>query len=93
MTPAKGQGSSRRKGKKIASNDLATKVIVKEAPHSESEHSDEEEGHRNPGSECAPLIDPWYDTHTHFPKVSGEYVPPPPSHVWLSLYCRNTEIS
>ena len=44
-------------------------------------------------SECTPLIDPWYDTHSHFPKMPGEYLPPPLSHVWLSLCRHNTEIS
>ena len=93
MTPAKGQGSSHHKGKEIAFDDLATKDVGEEAPYSKSKRSNEEEGRRDPNSECAPLIDPWYDTHTHFPKMPGEYVPPPPGCVWLSLCRRNTEIS
>ena len=61
----------------IASDDLAIKDVGEEAPHSESERSDEEERHHDPDSECAPFIDPWYDTHTHFPKVPSEYLPLP----------------
>ena len=41
------------------------------------EYSEEEEGSRDPDSECAPLIDPWYDTHMHFLTVPGDYLPPP----------------
>ena len=62
--------------------------------YSESDHSDEEEAHRAFDSECAPLINPWYDIHAHFPKVPGDYTPPlPPSHVWLALCRHNTDIS
>ena len=39
------------------------------------------------------LIDPWYDTHAHFPKVLGEYMPLPLSYVWLALCHHNTKIS
>ena len=59
----------------------------------ESEGSDEEEGGHDLGSECAPLIYPWYFAHAHFPKVSGEYLPPPPGRVWLSIFRRNMEVS
>ena len=65
----------------------------KGAPLSESERSEDEEGSHDPDSECAPLIDPWYDAHTHFPMVPDDYLPPPPSHVWLSIYRLNTEVS
>ena len=37
------------------------------------------------------LIDPWYDVHSHFPKVPDDYTPPPPGRVWLALCRRNTE--
>ena len=40
MMPAKGQGSSRCKGKEITSDDPATKDVGKEAPYSELERSD-----------------------------------------------------
>ena len=80
MSPAKGEGSSRRKGKEIASDDPATKNVSEDAPHFESERSDEEEGRHDLDSVCAPLIDPWC-------------LPPLPSHVWLSIYCRNTKVS
>ena len=46
-----------------------------EAPYFESDRSEEEEGSHDPGSECPPLIDPWYDTHLHFPVVLGDYSP------------------
>ena len=72
MMPTKSQGSSRHKGKEIASNDPATRDVGEEVAHSESNHFDEEEARCDPDSECAPLIDLWYDTHTHFPKVPGE---------------------
>ena len=43
MTLAKGQSSSHRKGKEVASNDPATRDVGKEALHFESERFDEEE--------------------------------------------------
>ena len=73
MTLAKGQSSSRRKGKEVASNDPATRDVGEEALHFESECSDEEEAWCNPVNECTPLINPWYDTHAHFPKVPWVY--------------------
>ena len=92
MTPMKGQSSSRRKGKDVVSNTPATYDEGKEAVCSKSDSSDEEES-RNPlDSECAPLIDPWYDVHSHFPKVPS-YTPPLPSRVWLALCRHNTEAS
>ena len=62
------------------------------APYSESDHSEEEEGGRDSGSECPPLIDPWYDTHIHFLVVPDDYSPLPSSHVWLSIYRRDTKV-
>ena len=93
MSPAKGEGSSHRKGKEISSDDLATKNIGEDAPFSKLEGFDEEERGCDSHSECAPLIDPWYDAHAYFPKVSGEYLPPPLSRVWLSICYRNMEVS
>ena len=46
--------------------------------YSESDYFDEEEAQRDPDSECAPLIDPWYDIHPHFPKIPGDYAPSRP---------------
>ena len=93
MTLAKSQGSSHRKGKEIAIDDPSKQDVGEEAAHSESDHLDEEEARRDPDSECAPLIDPWYDSHAHFSKVPSEYMPPPPGCVWLA-FCRcNTDIS
>ena len=48
---------------------------------------------RDPDSECAPLIYPWYDIHPHFPNIPGDYMPPPLGRVWLTLCRRNTDIS
>ena len=59
----------------------------------ESDHSDEEEAWCDPDSECAPLIDLWYDVHSSFPKIPGDYVSPPPSHVWLALSWQNLNTS
>lgn len=93
MSPSKGEGSSHRKGKEIAFDNLAAKAIGEDAPLSESERFDEEEGRHDPNNECAPLIDPWYDTYAHFSKVSSKYFPSSPGRVWLSICHRNTEVS
>ena len=93
MSPAKSQGSSHHKGKKIASDDLAMQEIGEETTHSESNRSDKEEAQHDLDNECTPLINPWYDTHAHFPKVPGEYMPPPLGRVWLALCCPNTNVS
>ena len=61
MAPVKSQGSSRRKGKEAISDPPAALDVGKEAEYSESEHSDKEDAQRNPDSECASLIDPWYN--------------------------------
>ena len=82
MSPVKSPSSSRRKGKTVASDSPA---IPEEVDRSDSERSTEEETERNPDSECAPLIDPWYEINPHFPKVPGEYVPPPPGRVLITL--------
>ena len=42
---------------------------------------------------CPPLIDPWYDAHTHFPAMLDDYLPPPKGHVWLSICHRDTKVS
>ena len=65
----------------------------KEVVYSELDHSDEEEAPCAPDSECTSLIDSWYDIHPHFPKVLGDYTPPPPGRVWLALYRQNTDVS
>ena len=62
------------KGKTVASDSPA---VPEEVERSDSELSTEEETEHNLDSECAPLIDPWYEISPHFPKVPGEYVPPP----------------
>ena len=93
MTPAKSQSSSHRKGKEVIFDPLAAHDVGEEAVYSESDHSDEEEAEHASKSECASLIDPWYDIHPHFPKIPGDYATPPLSRVWLALCWRNTDIS
>ena len=93
MMPVKSQVSSRSKGKEVVSDDLAMQDVGKKATYSELNRFDEEEARLDLDSECAPLIDPWYDSHAHFSKVPSEYMPPPPGCVWLA-FCRcNTDIS
>ena len=58
-----------------------------------SENSVEEEAQRDPDSECVLLINPWYDVHPHFPKVPGDYAPPPQGHVWLAIIRQNPDVS
>ena len=70
------------KGKTVASDSPA---VPKEVECSNSKRSTEEETECDPDSECAPLIDPWYEINPHFPKVPGEYVPPPPGRVLITL--------
>ena len=65
MSPVKSPSSSRRKGKTIASNSPA---VPEEVERSDSKRSTEEETERDPDSECAPLIDPWYEINPYFPK-------------------------
>ena len=58
MTSAKGQNSSRRKGKEIFSDAPIVRDVGEEVMYSESDHSNEEEARRAPDGECTPLIDP-----------------------------------
>ena len=89
MLPVKSQGSSHRKGKAVASDSPAIPDVGEEMEHSDSERSVEEETQRNPDSECTPLIDPWYEVNPHFPKIPGDYVPPPSGRVLIALVRRN----
>ena len=82
--------SSRRKGKTVSSDSPA---VPEEVERSDSERSTEEETERDPDSECAPLIDPWYEISLHFPKIPGEYVPPPPGRVLITLVRRDSNVS
>ena len=93
MSPTKGDSFSRRKGKEVATDDLLAKTMGGEVPHSKSDCSEEDEEGRDLGSECLPLIDPWYNTHIHFPVVPDDYSPLPLGHVWLSICYRNTGVS
>ena len=93
MTPVKGESSSARKGKEIAIDDPPTKIVSEDAPLFESKLFEEEEGGCDLNSKCARLIDLWYDTHIHFLVVPGDYLPPPPGRVWLSICYCDTEVS
>ena len=90
MSPVKSPSSSRRKGKTVASDSPA---IPEEVERSDLERSTEEETERDPDSECAPLIDPWYEISPHFPKVPGKYVPPPQGRVLITLVRRDPDVS
>ena len=79
--PVKSLGSSHCKGKEAVYDPRIEQETGKEAVYSESDHFDEEEARRDPDSECAPLIDPWYDVHHSFLKIPGDYVPSSPSRV------------
>ena len=93
MSPVKSQGSSHRKGKAIASDSPAVPNVGEEMERSDSERSAEEETQRDPDSECAPLIDPWYEVNPHFPKIPGDYVSPPPGRVLITLVRRDPDVS
>ena len=90
MSPVKSPSSSRRKGKKVASDSPA---VPEEMERFDSERSTKEETERDPDSECAPLIDPWYEISPHFPKVPGEYVPPLQGRVLITLVWRDPDVS
>ena len=93
MTPAKSQSSSHRKGKEVIFDPPTARGVDEEAVYSESNPFGEEEVDHDLDSECASLINPWYDIHPHFPKIPGDYVPPPPGRVWLAPCWRNTDSS
>ena len=93
MTLAKSQSSSHCKGKEVIFDPPVAHDVDEEAVYSESNHFDEEEAECDLDSECAPLIDPWYDVHPHFLKILDDYAPLPPGRVWLVLCRQNTNIS
>lgn len=94
MSLATGEGSSRRKGKGVVANKPPAEVEKgEEGPYFEPNHSDKEEVHCNPNSECLPLIDSWFDTHSQFLVVPGDYSPPLLGRVWLSLERHGFNIS
>ena len=82
MSLVKSPSSSRHKWKAVAFDPPA---VPEEVDRSDSERSTKEEAERDLDSECAPLIDPWHEISPHFPKVLGEYVPPPPGRVLITL--------
>ena len=92
MLLVKGDSSFRRKGKEVAIDDPPAKTVDGEDPHSKLNHFEDKEGVRDPGSECPPLINPWYDTHICYPVVLGDYSPPLSSRVCISICRRDTEV-
>ena len=90
MSPMKSPSSSRRKAKTVASDSPA---VPEEVERSDSERSTEEETECDLDSECAPLINPWYEINLHFPKVPGEYVLPPLGRVLITLVRRDPDVS
>lgn len=93
MWLVKDEGSSRRKEKEVIADDLPAKTMGEETSHSELERSEEDEEGCDLDNKRPLLIILWYDTHIHFPVVPGDYSPLPPGHVWLSICCRNMEVS
>ena len=86
MSLAKSEGSSHHKGKETTIDPPPIEGEVgEETPLSESECFKEERTARDLDRECPPLIDPWYDTHSHFLVIPSDYSPFPSSRVWLSL--------
>ena len=68
MLPVKSEGSSCCKGKEAVVDQLPIKSEGgKEVFLFELEHSEEEGMAHDLDSECPPLIDWWYDVHSHFP--------------------------
>ena len=93
MSPAKDEGSSRCKGKKVTADDPLAKIVGEESPLSKSDHFEKEEGGCDPNSECHPLINPWYNAYIHFPMVPSDYSPRPSGCVWLFICHHDTEVS
>ena len=57
MLPAKGEGCSYRKGKEVVVDEPPMEAVKgKEALHSKSDRSKEEETSCKPNSECLPLL-------------------------------------
>ena len=67
--------------------------VGEETPLSESECFKEERTTHDLDTECPPLIDPWYDTHSYFPVIPNDYSPFLSSCVWLSLELQKTDTS
>ena len=72
IAPVKSLGSSHCKGKEAIYDPRIEQETGKEAVYSKSDHSDEEKAWHDLDSECAPLINPWYDVHPSFPEIPGD---------------------
>ena len=68
-------------------------AVPEEVERFDSEQSTEEETERDPDSECAPLIDPWYEINPHFPKAPGKYVSLPSGRVLITFVRRDPDVS
>ena len=68
-------------------------TVPEEVERSDSERSTKEGTERDPDSECAPLINPWYEINPYFPKVPSEYVPPLSGRVLITLVRRDLDVS
>ena len=90
MLSEKSHGSTSRKGKVVAFDSPA---VPEEMERSDSKRSVEEEAKRDPDSECASLIDPWYEINPHFSKIPGDYIPLPPGCVLITLVRRDPDFS
>ena len=73
MSPAKDEGSSAIRGKKLLLMILLPNCGRR---NSSLRIGPLREGGKgmDPNSDCHPLINPWYDTHIHFPMVPGDYL-------------------
>lgn len=86
MSLVKTEGSTHHKGKDTTIDPPTIEGKVgKETPFSKSKHFKKERAARDLDRECPLIIDPWYDTHSHFPVIPIDYSPFLLSHVWLSL--------
>ena len=92
MSPAKDEGSSAIRGKKLLLMILLPKLWTNKLLSSNWTTSRRGKG-LDPNSDCHPLINPWHDAHIHFPMVPSDYSPSPPSHVWLSICRYDTKVS
>lgn len=74
MSLVTGEGSSYCKRKEVVDDKPPTEVEKgEEGPYFKPDHFVEEEVYCNPNSKFLSLIDSWYDTHSHFLVVAGDY--------------------
>ena len=94
MSLAKSKGSSCHWGKEsIVEKSPPDKEGDEKVSFAELDHSQGEERVRDLDSECPPLLNLWYNTHSHFSVVADSYTYPPPDWVWLFLEQKVTNVS